>query len=104
MLPQPYNAESKGKNLAGLPDIPDPSMSDAGIVVQMFFGTKGFMNHWNMGAMSIRTDVRDAFVRNWHRANRWNVAFFASAVKKGLFMPMPTMDTKGLVRTAVMGG
>ncbi len=55
-------------------------------------------------AVSKRTDVREAFRRNWHRANRWNVAYYDLAVDKGFLMPMPTMDAKGLIRTAMMGG
>jgi hypothetical protein len=38
-------------------------------------------------AASQRTDVRNAFARNWHRANRWNVALSALAVEKKFLMP-----------------
>ena len=62
------------------------------------------MNHWNTGAaMSNRTDVCEAFHRNWHRANRWNVAYYDLAVQKGFMMPLPTMDAKGMMRTTMMG-
>ncbi|WP_158633665.1 DUF3231 family protein [Tautonia sociabilis] len=105
MEPQPYNAETEHKSLEELGTLPNAAMSNAEIIVQMVFGTRGFMNHWTQGAgASMRTDIRDAFVRNWHRANRWNVAFYSLAVKKGFMMPLPTMDAKGLMRTTVMGG
>lgn len=105
MLPHPYNVESESKTVQEFGDLPNAAMSDAEIALQMFFGTRGFMNHWNMGAAaSQRTDVRDAFVRNWHRANRWNVAFYAVAVGQNFLMPLPTMDAAGMVRTTVMGG
>lgn len=53
------------------------------------------MMRWDMGAAaSKRTDVRDAFVRNWHRANRWHVAFHALAMEKGYKKPLPTIKPK----------
>jgi hypothetical protein len=57
---------------------------------------------WNTGGtMSERTDVRDAFIRNYHRANRWQVAFHEIALEKGFLTPLPTMDAKGMIRAAV---
>jgi hypothetical protein len=103
-LPQPYNAESESKSVEELGTFDGSAMSDAQIAITMIFGTQGFMNHWNMGTMvSKRTDVREAFRRNWHRANRWNEAYYDLAVEKGYLMPLPTMDAKGLMRTTVMG-
>lgn len=103
--PQPYNAVTESKPIQELGTFERSAMSDAQIAITMMFGTQGFMHHWNIGAMaSKRTDVREAFRRNWHRANRWNEAFYDLAVEKGFLMPMPTMDVKGMMRTTMMGG
>lgn len=105
MHPRPYNGESENKSLQELGTVQNVAITDAQIIVQMIFGTHGFMNHWNTGAaMSKRTDVREAFRRNWHRANRWNVAYYDMAVDKKYMMPLPTMDAKGMARTVMMGG
>jgi hypothetical protein len=105
MLPKDYNAKSAAKSVQELGDLPSTVISDEQIVLGMMFSAHGFMNRWNMSAAaSKRTDVRDAFVRNWHRANRWHEAFYALAVEKGFMMPLPTMDIKGLMRTTTMGG
>ncbi len=51
------------------------------------------MELWNTGAfMSQRTDVGDAFLRNYHRANRWHVAFYDMAVEKGYLTPLPNIE------------
>ena len=42
--------------------------------------------------------------RNWHRANRWNVALSALAVEEKFLMPLPTMDAAGMMRITVMEG
>ncbi len=48
------------------------------------------MNRWNQGsALSHKADVRDAFVRNWHRANRWHLAALAMAEQMRLLEPQP---------------
>ncbi len=39
---------------------------------------------------------------NHHRANRWHIAFHDLAVKKG-FLPLPSLDAKGLLHTTTMG-
>lgn len=39
--------------------------------------------------MSHRADVRDAFVRNWHRANRWHLAPIAMAATMQFIEPQP---------------
>lgn len=65
----------------------------------------GFMMRWNTGtAIAKDPAVREAFQRNWHRANRWHMACYALAVEKMYMMEMPTMDAKGLMRTTLMGG
>lgn len=53
------------------------------IVITQWFATLAFMLLWNTGAtMSERTDVRDAFIRNYYRANRWQIAFHDIALEK----------------------
>jgi hypothetical protein len=44
---------------------------------------------------SMRTDVRDAFIRNYHRANRWHVTFYDLAVDKGHFTPLRDIPDPG---------
>jgi hypothetical protein len=71
-------------------------INDRMITIAQWFGTRGFMTLWqNFAAMSQRTDVRDAFIRNFHRANRWHVVFHEMAVAKGHMSALPTMDAKG---------
>jgi hypothetical protein len=66
------------------------------ITVAQWFATRAFMELWNSGAiMSQRTDVRDAFLRNYHRANRWHVAFYDMAVEKGYLAPLPNVEAGG---------
>lgn len=87
-----------------VPDMDTNAINDRMITIAQWFGTRGFMTLWNnFAAMSQRTDVRDAFIRNFHRANRWHVVFHEMAVRKGHMMPMPTMD-EGMMRTTMMGG
>ncbi len=60
------------------------------IVVGHIFSVEALMNRWNGGARhSHRAEVRDAFVRNWHRANRWHLAAIATAEKMQLIEPQP---------------
>jgi hypothetical protein len=106
--------EKNGMKLPVDPDNPTPpdqvehvetnAIDDQMIVIAQWFAAQSFMNLCNqLGAMAERTDVRDAFLRNYHRANRWHVAFYDLAVKKGFLMPLPTLDAKGMLRTTVMG-
>lgn len=54
------------------------------------FAVEAFMNRWNQGArLSHRADVRDAFIRNYHRANRWHLAAIAMAEKMQFIEPQP---------------
>jgi hypothetical protein len=81
------------------------TIDDREIVLGHWFDTMGFMMLWNNGAMlSQRTDVRDVFLSNYHRANRWHIAFYDFAIKNKFLMPMPNMSITGLARTAMMGG
>jgi hypothetical protein len=68
-------------------------INDRMIVIGQWFATRAFMNLWNNYAtMSQRTDVRDAFIRNYHRANRWHVAFHELAVQESFMTPHPTVE------------
>lgn len=79
-------------------DIETNAIDDQMIVIGQWFATLAFMQLWNTGAtLSQRTDVRDAFIRNYHRANRWYVAFYDMAVEKGYMEPLPKMDAGGLL-------
>jgi lipopolysaccharide biosynthesis glycosyltransferase len=84
-LPAEYNAITASKSPQELGNIQTPAMDDNQILIGYIFSTKGFMDLWNMGAShSFRADVRDAFIRNYHRANRWHLAFYAIAEQMGL--------------------
>lgn len=53
------------------------------------------MNRWNHGAaLSHRSEVRDAFIRNYHRANRWHLASIAMAEKMQFIEPQPEIQGK----------
>lgn len=83
-----------------VPDMETNAINDRMIVIAQWFAARAFMLLWNTGAtMSERTDVRLGFIRNYHRANRWHVAFHEIALEKGFLMPLPTMDAKGMMRT-----
>jgi hypothetical protein len=82
--------------LEAAPSSTDPIRTDAiddtTIALSQWFATRAFMELWHTGAMgSERTDVRDAFIRNYHRANRWHVAYHAIAVAKGFLRNLPTV-------------
>jgi hypothetical protein len=102
MLPAPLEEATTPDEV---PDIDTNAVNDRMITIAQWFGTRGFMTLWNnFAAMSQNTDVRAAFLRNYHRADRWHVAYHRMAVEKGHMMPMPTMDAKGMMRTTMMGG
>jgi hypothetical protein len=87
-LPAEYNAITESKSVWELGTIPTYAMNDRQILVGFIFSTEGFMNLWNMGAThSYRAEVRDAFLRNYHRANRWHLAFHAMAENLGFIEP-----------------
>ncbi len=106
--------EQADMKLPADPDSPTPpgevthhhtnAIDDRMIVIAQWFAAQSFMNLWNhLATTSQRTDVRDAFLRNYHRANRWHIAFYDLAVEKGFLMPLPTVDANGLLPTSVMG-
>jgi lipopolysaccharide biosynthesis glycosyltransferase len=89
-LPAEYNAITESKSVWELGTIPTYAMNDRQILLGFIFSTEGFMNLWNMGANhSYRAEVRDAFLRNYHRANRWHLAFHAMAENLGFIEPQP---------------
>jgi hypothetical protein len=102
MLPAPVEEATLPEQV---PAIKTNAINDRMISVAHWFDTHGFMVLWNtFAAMTQNTDVRAAFVRAWHRAERWHVTYHELAVRKGHMMPMPSMDAKGMMRTVMMGG
>ncbi|TFB18526.1 DUF3231 family protein [Filobacillus milosensis] len=92
-LPAPYNAISESMTVEQLGNIPTNAISDKQILIGFKYATLGFMNLWNMGAShSFRTEVREAFLRNYHRANRWHLAFHAMSEKMGFLKPQPIIQ------------
>lgn len=80
------------------------SVNDRAILLSLTFIAKDLMHLWDMGAeMCERTDVKDAFGRNFHRDNRWSIAFHDIALRKDYINKLPTMDAAGLFKTAVGG-
>ncbi len=89
-LPAPYNAERDARSTESLGSIDTDAIDDRMILVGHIFSVEAFMNRWNEGARhSHRAEVRDAFVRNWHRANRWHLASIAMAEKMQFIEPQP---------------
>lgn len=71
-LPAPYNGESDALNDEQLGKLQSDVINDRMILVGHVFAVEAFMNRWNQGAaLSHRADVRNAFIRNYHRTNRW---------------------------------
>lgn len=91
-----YPLPASPEQVAGLEEIspmPTPAINDAMIVIAQWFAARAFMDIWSDGAkQSQRTDVRDAFLRCYHRANRWHLAFYDLAVGMGALTPLPTLD------------
>lgn len=56
---------------------------------------EGFLREF-VGSMSQRADIRDAFIRNYDRANRCHVTFHELAVEKQLMAPLPPVDLKDM--------
>jgi hypothetical protein len=74
-------------------DVQTNAIDDQMITVWQWFAVRGFMQLWNMGAInSQRTDMRDAFIQNFHRANRWHVACYDLAVSKGYLEKLPEIS------------
>lgn len=95
-LPAPYNGEREARSAEELGAIESDAIDDKMLLVGHIFAVEGFMHRWNQGAaMSHRADVRDAFVRNWHRANRWHLASIAMAEKMQFIEPQPEIGIAG---------
>ncbi len=80
-------------SLDDVPQTPTPAIDDNMIVIAQWFATRAFMDLWSDGAkQSQRTDLRDAFLRCYHRANRWHIAFYDPAVDMAALKPLPSID------------
>lgn len=80
-----------------MPDQDTCVANDRMIVNAQWFAARAFMTLWhNYASMSQRTDIRDAFIRNYHRAFRWQVTFHEIAVEKKLMAPLPTVEPKDM--------
>lgn len=89
-LPAPYNAVEHSFTPEQLGQLDTDVIDDRMLLVGHIFSVEAFMNRWNQGArLSHRADVRDAFVRNYHRANRWHLAAIAMAEKMQFMEPQP---------------
>lgn len=93
-LPAPYNAERDARSVESLGQLESDAIDDKMLVLGHIFAIEAFMNRWNEGArLSHRAEVRDAFVRNWHRANRWHLAAIAMAQQMQFIEPEPQITT-----------
>lgn len=89
-LPAPYNAVRDAKSPETLGKLETDAIDDRMILVGHIFTVEGFMHRWNQGAvLSHRAEVRDAFLRNYHRTNRWHLAAIAMAQKMQFIEPQP---------------
>lgn len=92
-LPASYNGESDSLSDEQLGKLETTVINDRMILVGHIFTVEAFMNRWNQGAaLSHRADVRDAFIRNYHRANRWHLAAVAMALKMQFIEPEPQIQ------------
>ncbi len=93
-LPAPYNAVRDARSPASLGHLDTDAIDDRMLLVGHMFSVEAFMNRWNEGARhSHRAEVRDAFLRNYHRANRWHLAALAMAEKMQFIEPQPQIVT-----------
>lgn len=93
VLPADYNGESGALSDEQLGKLETDVINDRMILVGHVFTVEAFMHRWNQGAaMSHRAEVRDAFVRNYHRANRWHLAASAMALKMQFIQPEPEIQ------------
>lgn len=89
-LPAPYNGIHDAKSLDALGKIDTNAIDDRMILVGHIYNVEAFMNRWNQGAiMSHQADIRDAFIRNYHRANRWHLAAIVMAEQMQFIQPQP---------------
>lgn len=89
-LPAPYNAIHDAKSVDFLGRIDTDAVDDQMILLGHKFSTESFMNRWNEGArLSQRAEVREAFFRNYNRAERWHLAAIAMAEAMQFMEPQP---------------
>lgn len=89
-LPASYNGEDQASGLEELPALDTGVIDDRMLLVGHIFTVEAFMNRWNKGATSShRADVRDAFLPNYHRANRWHLAAIVMAEQMQFLEPQP---------------
>jgi hypothetical protein len=94
-LPAPYNAVQDARSIDSLGKLETDAIDDRMILVGHIFSVEAFMERWNRGAsMSRRAEVRDAFIRNYHRANRWHLASIAMAEKMQFIQPQPEIAVR----------
>jgi hypothetical protein len=92
--PAPYNAIQDAKSQESLGKLETDAIDDRMILVGHIFSVEAFMHRWNRSAvMSHRAEVRDAFLRNYHRANRWHLASIAMAEKMQFIEPQPQITS-----------
>lgn len=92
-LPAPDNAQTAALSDEQLGKLETDVINDRMILVGHIFTVEAFMNRWNQGAaLSHRADVRDAFIRNYHRANRWHLATVEMALKMKFIEPEPQIQ------------
>lgn len=89
-LPAPYNAVHDARSVESLRHLETDAIDDRMLLLGHIFSVEPFMNRWNEGArLSHRAEVRDAFLHNYHRANRWHLASIAMAEKMQFLEPQP---------------
>jgi hypothetical protein len=89
-LPAPFNAVHDARSVESLGHWETDAIDDRMLLVGHIFSVEAFMNRWNEGArLSHRAEVRDAFPRNYHRANRWHLASIAMAEKMQFLESLP---------------
>jgi hypothetical protein len=94
-LPATYNGVSDARDINELGSIETDAIDDRMLLIGHIFSVEGFMNRWNQGAiLSHRAEVRDAFLRNYHRANRWHLAAIEMAEKMEFIEPQPEIKLK----------
>ncbi|MBA9079082.1 hypothetical protein [Rufibacter quisquiliarum] len=94
-LPAPYNAHTDARSIDSLGSVTTDVIDDRMILIGHIFAVEGFMNRWNQGAvLSHRSEVRDAFIRNYHRANRWHLAAIVMAGKMQFIEPQPEIQAQ----------
>jgi len=89
-LPAPYNGVHDARSQDALGKLETDAVDDRMLLVGHIFTVEEFMYRWNQGAvLSHRAELRDAFIRNYHRANRWHLAAIAMAEQMQFIEPQP---------------